>query len=751
MATKALNFIQMFQYTYQDSQGTAHVLERIVIPMIQRDYAQGREDARTCEVRKRFLDALHEAVMGKPITLDFIYGDISPDGIMTPLDGQQRLTTLFLLHWYAAKKAEVPEGELAFLKHFSYETRASARMFCEKLVDFVPDKNLGKPISEDIIDQSWFPLSWKKDATVASMLVMLDAIQKRFADVPNLWAKLQGDAITFYFLPIREMGLTDELYIKMNSRGKPLTDFEHFKAELERRLRQIDKETAQRIIYKIDTVWTDLLWPYRGENNIIDDEFLRYFRFLCDILCYQEGDTPRGKPNGSFDLLARYFDPAQEMSKAHADMLERCFDAWCALKEEGGPSAFVKKFLSEEHQPDKVKFWDDKTDLFLECLAAYGEMRDARNRLFPLNKTVLFYAFHVYLLHRDKITTEAFTDRLSIVVHLCSNSQDEISDSESRTGGNRMPAILQQVDSIIGRGEILQSGLDPNFNAAQLQEEAEKQAWTAEHPEDAEALHALEDHPLLYGQMGIIGLEQPELFPRFAELFACDWDAVDCALVATGDYRQQDRNNWRYQLGSSGANGGGGRRISVAWQKLFHRTKGNEGSFEHTGKVLRTLLSRVEPLTDEALHEVADRCLRDCTAEQRYDWRYYYIRYPSFRRGRYGTYEWADAGKPYECFAFWSESYASSRMCQPFLFAIDPKNEEAKDEYNRVLRYGKYAIACENDSFSIYECVNIKDVREKGLVPVERLPIPQEQGIDTVDRIEQGKKWLSEMRKGLGF
>ena len=90
-------------------------------------------------------------------------------------------------------------------------------------------------------------------------------------------------------------------------------------------------------------------------------------------------------------------------------------------------------------------------------------------------------------------------------------------------------------------------------------------------------------------------------------------------------------------------------------------------------------------------------------------------------------------------------------MCQPFLFAIDPKNEEAKDEYNRVLRYGKYAIACENDRCSIYECENIKDVREKGLVPVERLPIPQEQGIDTVDRIEQGKKWLSEMRKGLGF
>ena len=482
MATKAQNFIQMFQYTYQDSQGTSHALDRIVIPMIQRDYAQGREDARTREVRKRFLDALHEAVTGKPITLDFIYGDISPDGIMTPLDGQQRLTTLFLLHWYAAKRAGVPESEYAFLKNFSYETRASARMFCEKLIDFVPDQTSEHAISKDIIDQSWFPLSWKKDATVASMLVMLDAIQQRFADVPDLWAQLQGDAITFYFLPIQEMGLTDELYIKMNSRGKPLTDFEHFKAELERRLRQIDKDAAQRIIRKIDTSWTDLLWPYRGDNNIIDDEFLRYFRFFCDILCYQEGDTPRGKLNGSFDLLARYFDPVQETSKAHADMLEQCFDAWCALKKEGGPSAFVTRFLSAEHQPDAVKLWDDKTDLFQECLATYGEMRDARNRLFPLNKTVLFYAFHVYLLHRDKITPETFTDRLRIVVHLCSNSQDEISDSESRTGGNRMPAILQQVDSIIGQGEILQLGLDPNFNVAQLQEEAEKQAWTAEHP-----------------------------------------------------------------------------------------------------------------------------------------------------------------------------------------------------------------------------------------------------------------------------
>ena len=80
-------------------------IKKIIIPKIQRDYAQGRDDNDINRIRERFLSALFEAVTNKPVTLDFIYGDIDEEGIMTPLDGQQRLTTLFLLHWYAAVKA----------------------------------------------------------------------------------------------------------------------------------------------------------------------------------------------------------------------------------------------------------------------------------------------------------------------------------------------------------------------------------------------------------------------------------------------------------------------------------------------------------------------------------------------------------------------------------------------------------------------------------------------------------------------
>lgn len=77
--------------------------KRIVIPIIQRDYAQGREGKEY--VRKGFLEQLGNAIFKNgSIELDFVYGTEN-DKTMYPLDGQQRLTTLWLLHWYVAYHA----------------------------------------------------------------------------------------------------------------------------------------------------------------------------------------------------------------------------------------------------------------------------------------------------------------------------------------------------------------------------------------------------------------------------------------------------------------------------------------------------------------------------------------------------------------------------------------------------------------------------------------------------------------------
>jgi uncharacterized protein with ParB-like and HNH nuclease domain len=136
----------------------------IQIPIIQRDYAQGRKSQK--EVRDNFLSALYNCLKeNKPIKLDFIYGSIV-DQKFQPLDGQQRLTTLFLLHWYAATKEGVisnPEIK-EILQKFTYETRISSRDFCKDLIqESISSINQEQPLSESIIDKNWFFLSWKSD------------------------------------------------------------------------------------------------------------------------------------------------------------------------------------------------------------------------------------------------------------------------------------------------------------------------------------------------------------------------------------------------------------------------------------------------------------------------------------------------------------------------------------------------------------------------------------------------------------
>ena len=78
----------------------APAIDQIEIPLFQRDYAQGRKGAMVERIRTSFLNVLHGAVTGgNAVSLDFVYGDVE-NRTFRPLDGQQRLTTLFLLHWY---------------------------------------------------------------------------------------------------------------------------------------------------------------------------------------------------------------------------------------------------------------------------------------------------------------------------------------------------------------------------------------------------------------------------------------------------------------------------------------------------------------------------------------------------------------------------------------------------------------------------------------------------------------------------
>ncbi len=723
MATTLHSFMDIFDTTFgEDSEAVQ--LKKIIIPIIQRDYAQGRKGTDVTRIRERFLDSLYMAVTEKPITLDFVYGDIDNEGNMTPLDGQQRLTTLFLLHWYAAQKGNVSEAEYSFLKRFSYETRYSARYFCIDLVDYKP--NFKTKISKEIINQAWFPLDWENDPTISSMLVMLDAIDNKFKDVPNLWERLKEKCITFYFLPIKDMGLTDELYIKMNSRGKPLTLFEHFKAELERQIRSLDDNLANRIIGKIDRDWTDLLWEYRdsgnnsSEDNIIDDEFLRYFKFICDVICYRQNESPLGRSNDEFDLLQRYFSSKCPDAIKNIETLERFMDCWCKIPGYASPTDFLKSFMSNKHEQGKILVESRfSLNIFEDCLRAYSD-KTGRIRQFPLNRIVLLYAITTYLQNIDKVTEDDFRRRIRIVNNLIRNSEDEVSD---RTDRNRMPAILAEADAIILTGGIDES-IENNFNVSQLTEEKEKIKFLEANPNMEDILFELEDHFLLNGQIGIIGLENLTYTSRFESLFKCSLDRIDCALMALGDYGQVERNKWRYQYGST---------YQVAWTALFHRSA-NSG-FENTKKILISLLATNEEFSNEILKKISDDFLQECENNNVFPFRYYYIKYREYRPGSYGKmHNNAAAENPYMFLVMQTRTQLSQNSYYPYLKVADDSHL-SKDDMGRRLIFGDEHIICNNSSY--------QRRRNEDDSVVETIIVPQnEDGIDTEDRITILKNYI---------
>lgn len=262
--------------------------EKIEIPRIQRSYAQGRESEKI--VRDDFLGSIMKTLENKNedrLCLDFIYGD-SNNKKFIPIDGQQRLTTLYLLYWYLnnfEKNTVEKEKRKEALRKFTYETRESSKEFCERLSgtsinveDFKNTKE--EKISSKIKNQTWYLIQWKDDPTIKAMLTMLDAIEEKlkFKDIQEIKTNAfeeNGKRIYFYFIEVKTFGSADELYVKMNSRGKKLTTFENFKSKLEGYMdreilkKEEDKKTLNEFKKKIDNEWLLYFWDIKkdSENN----------------------------------------------------------------------------------------------------------------------------------------------------------------------------------------------------------------------------------------------------------------------------------------------------------------------------------------------------------------------------------------------------------------------------------------------------------------------------------------------------
>ena len=164
--------------------------KKIIIPIIQRDYAQGRNNPKAISVRTRLIDEWIDILRNPNLRMDFnyIYGNETGD-IFYPVDGQQRLTSLYLLHWYLAMATdntdEIDEWQ------FDYKTRNSASEFFSFLRDADKSVTLFDILHSDtreedkqasIRNESWFKTKWENDPTVVSCVNFLCMLSGKLSD-----------------------------------------------------------------------------------------------------------------------------------------------------------------------------------------------------------------------------------------------------------------------------------------------------------------------------------------------------------------------------------------------------------------------------------------------------------------------------------------------------------------------------------------------------------------------------------------
>jgi hypothetical protein len=595
---------------------------RIEIPLLQREYAQGRSDQKTTAVRKRFVKELFAALTeGKCLELDFIYGPIK-GGTFIPLDGQQRLTTLFLLHWYIAKREQQgwfvaeKEGEnRPNFKEFTYKVRTTTQEFLDALLN--PEKggaielHNGRNPAQVITDAAWYYSAWNYDPSVQGMLTMLDAIHHEYGSSGNRWDHLKN--ITFRLLNMGEYGLSDDLYMKMNARGVPLTDFENFKAWLEQTLDQQAEEPSGDWKAKLDKEWADFFWSLRAtEADEIDAAFLRFFKAIA-LNAYAEqfrGENIDGKEaetaqyrNHISRLNKDEYIPLVEYSELYnltkRETIAAAFSMLdnLATAHERGITAVLKTMLLFRNKEEKIPL--------LETL---------NNKMFSYSEQLLFFGMYLHLGKKSPCTDQEaleFKEWMRVVRNLVLNSQID----NPQTFVRAIKGLKKLYDAAAGGilGYLASPApLVEGFRETQINEEIQKAKLIVASGQSKlkELIQSLENHPLFRGRIDFIlkkesndGLayletaEALEIVERRKSVANLLWNEAGSAVDEKADYllfRSMLATDCRYEF---------------SWQKKLYADQWKE--LLEDASIVRSLLLLMDEINPDHSTECIRRHLSD--------------------------------------------------------------------------------------------------------------------------------------------
>lgn len=312
---------------------------KIVIPDLQRDYCWGNDP----KLVLSFLTSLISEFRKRPdhdVIMGLIYGyyeNTRPDLLLC--DGQQRLTTLFLLIGLLNRYSKVPQLQNMLMSEYErvnddleprliYDIRESTKYFLSELVSNV----FYKPgILEEDLENSenflrgWWKKAYKLDPSISSMRTAMNFILAALTQVDDLnaFALFVINRLKFLFYDMGDRKTGEETFVLINTSGEPLTATENLKPILLSGYGN-DAQSMGDIWENIDN-W---FWRNRNkENEDTSDAGLNEFiRKVAAIYSMASDEYYKIFDDGGELFIKSLYDPIGKM--------ENCFTIMKTLRED---------------------------------------------------------------------------------------------------------------------------------------------------------------------------------------------------------------------------------------------------------------------------------------------------------------------------------------------------------------------------------------------------------------------------------
>ena len=291
----------------------------VIIPDLQRDYCWGTKTNDKDLVRDFVRNIKNNSKAD--LSLGLIYGYEAPIGHIQLCDGQQRITTLFLLLGLINKKTdnkfqdqlisnfELKEDDKD--PYLQYSIRESSLYFLSDLVcHFFIAKN-DMTVSE-ITSQPWYFKDYDLDPSIQSMLEALITIEKEIIDVDALeFGDCIVNRLSFIYYDMGTRANGEETFVVINTTGEPLTATENLKPLF------IDAQKLEnrKICSEKWEEWETWFWKNRigsgdQKNDTADNGFREFLRWITLLNTKDSGSFKKIQETGyfDFDVTLRYTD-----------------------------------------------------------------------------------------------------------------------------------------------------------------------------------------------------------------------------------------------------------------------------------------------------------------------------------------------------------------------------------------------------------------------------------------------------------